>query len=304
MRGDRGLAQRVQLGEAHDIGDQRIVLARLRVHGVNLVEREVQSVGLQGEFAHAVPAVDEVAPRGEPGVAQFAVALERGAGLREPVQRATLLLGPHQSELVVLPVQGEQLGGEVAQRLGGHAATAEIGPRRPVAADRTQRDHAAVLVALRSRRIQHLVQLRHRGILEIGCGETAFDDRAVGTRPDPGGVGAGTAEQVQPGHHHRLAGAGLTGQYGQAAVELADGRADRTQRLDADFSQHSVSTEPRRYLPRHPVTGNRNLRTNRSVNGALSSRAHFTGVSQRRISIRLPAGISISRRPSQNTRAS
>ena len=91
--------------------------------------------------------------------------------------------------------------------------------------------------------------------------------------PDPGGVGAGTAEQVQAGDHHRLAGAGLAGQHGQPAVELGGRGADRAQRLDTDLGEH--------YCPRHPVTGSRNLRTRRSVNGALSSRTHFSGVPQR-----------------------
>ena len=63
--------------------------------------------------------------------------------------------------------------------------------------------------------------------------------------------------------------------------------------LDTDFGEH--------YCPRHPVTGNRNLRTSRSVNGALSSRTHFSGVPQRVTSRRPPAGTTISRRPSQNT---
>ncbi|CNV43949.1 Uncharacterised protein [Mycobacterium tuberculosis] len=40
------------------------------------------------------------------------------------------------------------------------------------------------------------------------------------------------------------------------------------------------------------------------MNGALSSRAHLTDVTQRVTSSLLPAGISISRRPSQNTKAS
>ena len=52
----RGFAQRVQFGEPHDLGDQGSVLTGLRVDGVDLVERELQPVGLEGEFPHAAPA--------------------------------------------------------------------------------------------------------------------------------------------------------------------------------------------------------------------------------------------------------
>ena len=34
-------------------------------------------------------------------------------------------------------------------------------------------------------------------VAEFGCGETAFDDGAIGAGTHPGGVGARPAEQVQ-----------------------------------------------------------------------------------------------------------
>ena len=46
----------------------------------------------------------------------------------ESVQRRTLFVGTHQPKLIVLAVQGEQFGGEGAQRLRGHTAAAEVGP--------------------------------------------------------------------------------------------------------------------------------------------------------------------------------
>ena len=66
----------------------------------------------------------------------------------------------------------------------------------------------------------------------------------------------------------------------------------------------SIRISESTHCPRQPVTGSRNLRTSRSVNGALSSRTHFSGVPQRVTSSRPPAGTTISRRPSQNTSAS
>ena len=196
-----------------------------------------------------------------------AIALQLRLDVDEPVKRRALLVGPHQPQLVVLAVQRKQFGGERAQRLGGHAAAAEVGARRPVAADRPRGDDAAVVVAVGARGIEDLVDPGGHAVAEFGCGETAFDDRAVGAGAHPGGVGAGPAEQVQARHDHRLARAGLAGQHGQPAVELGGRGADRAQRLDTDLGEH--------YCPRHPVTGNRNLRTRRSVNGALSSRTHL-----------------------------
>ncbi len=67
-----------------------------------------------------------------------------------------------------------------AQRLRGHAAAAEVGPRRTVAADRTRGDDAAVVVALGPRGVQDLVDLDVTVVTEFGCGEPAFDDGALG----------------------------------------------------------------------------------------------------------------------------
>ena len=125
--------------------------------GVDLVEPELQPVGLLRELARPLPAVGEVAAGRQPVVAQLAVALQLRLDVDEPVQRRPLLLGSHQPQLVVLPVQGEQFGGERAQRLRGHAAAAEIGPRRPLPADRPGGDDAAVVVAVGARRLEDLV---------------------------------------------------------------------------------------------------------------------------------------------------
>src|SRR3954462_1821600 len=101
---------------------------------------------------------------------------------------------------------------------------------------------------------------------------------------------------MQPGDDHRLTRAGLAGQHGQATVELGGRGADGAKGLDADFGEH--------YCPRQPLTGSWNLRTKRSVKGALSRRTHLSGVPHRVTSSRPPAGTTISRRPSQNTSAS
>ena len=80
-----------------------------------------------------------------------------------------------------------------------------------------------------------VVDLDGHPVAEFGCGETSFDHRTVGAGAHPGGVGAGTAEQVQARHDHGLARAGLTGQHGEPAIELGGRGADGSQGLDTDF---------------------------------------------------------------------
>jgi len=131
--------------------------------------------------------------------------------------------------LIVLSVQGEQLVGEAAQRSRRDAAPAQIGTRRPIAADRPCGDDASVVVTLRPRGLEELVDQRSDALAEFGCGETTFDDRAIGTGAHPGSVRARTAKQVQAGDDHRLTGAGLAGQHREPAVKLGGCRADGSQ---------------------------------------------------------------------------
>ena len=51
-------------------------------------------------------------------------------------------------------------------------------------------------------------------------------------------------QQVQPGDHHGLAGAGFPGQYRQAAVEFGRRDADGAQRLDPYFTKHRAAPSP------------------------------------------------------------
>src|SRR5215213_434391 len=193
-------------------------------------------------------------------------------------------------------MQGEQFGGERTQRFGRHAAAAEVSPRGSVTTDRSRGDDAAVFVAVRAGGVEYLVDQGGHAVTKFTGAEPAFDHGARRTGPDPCRICPCAAEKVQPGDHHRLAGTGFAGQDGQSTVEFGRRRTDRAQRLDADLGEH--------YCPRQPVTGSRNLRTSRSVNGALSRRTHLSGVPQRVTSSRPPAGTTISRRPSQNTSAS
>ena len=292
----RGLPQRVEFRQPPDVVDQCVVLTGTGVDGVDLPEPELQPVGLLRHFPCPLGSFGEIAASRLPRVADLAIALQQRTDVCEAVKRGALFVSAHEAQLVVLPVQGEQLGGERAQRLRGHTAAAEVGPGGPVAADRSRGDHTAVFVAIGAGGVQNLIDLGGHPVTEVAGAEPALDHGAGRPGPNPGRVGPCAAEQMQSGHHHRLARAGLAGQHGQPAVEFGGRRADRAQRLDADLGEH--------YCPRQPVTGSRNLRTRRSVNGALSRRTHFSGVPHRVTSSRPPAGTTISRRPSQNTSAS
>ena len=234
-RGLRRLPHRVQLGQPADVLDERVVLAGLRSDGVDLVQSELEPIGLLRELTCPLCAVDQVTARGQPVLAQLPVSLQRFLDVDEAVQGRTLFVGTHQPELIVLAVQREQLSGERAQRLRGHTTAAEVCPRRAVAADGTGGDDAAVVVTFGSRGIQDLVDLDGDVFAEFTCGETAFDDRALGSGAHSGGVCAGATEQVQTRDDHRLAGAGLAGEHGETAIELGGRGADRAQRLDADL---------------------------------------------------------------------
>ena len=74
----RRLPQRVEFGEPADVGDQRLVLARLRVDGVDLTERELQPVGLLREFPRPLGAVDR--DRGGRGATRHAPSDSARAG--------------------------------------------------------------------------------------------------------------------------------------------------------------------------------------------------------------------------------
>jgi hypothetical protein len=180
--------QRVQLREPTDVVDQRVVLTGLRCDGVDLIEPELEKVRFLGQFPRPLFAVYQVTAGGQPVVSHGPVPLQWPLDVGESIQRSALFVRSHQAELIVLPVQGEQLVGEAAQRSRRYAAPAEVGPRRAVPADRAGRDDASVVVALRARGFEELIDQRPDALAEFCCGETTFDDGAICTGAHPGRV--------------------------------------------------------------------------------------------------------------------
>ncbi|SLE93834.1 Uncharacterised protein [Mycobacteroides abscessus subsp. massiliense] len=92
-----------------NIGRELVVLPRLGVDGIDLIQCEPEPIRFLRKLTHPVGAIDQIAPRGEPFLAQFAVGGQQrlDAVAREFVQRGELLLRAHQSQLVVLAVHRE-----------------------------------------------------------------------------------------------------------------------------------------------------------------------------------------------------
>lgn len=110
--------------------------------------------------------------------------------------------------------------------------------RAAVAADGPHRDDGAVFVPLGAGRLEQLGDgpLDAFGILVRH--ETTFDDGSRRPETHPARVCPGTAEEMEAGHHHRLSGACLTGEYCQAFVELRGRLGDHTEVVDPDLCQH------------------------------------------------------------------
>ncbi|SIA36792.1 Uncharacterised protein [Mycobacteroides abscessus subsp. abscessus] len=105
----RCVPQRVEFGQPVNIGRELVVLPRLGVDGIDLIQCEPKPIRFLRKLTHPIGAIDQIAPRGEPFLAQFAVGGQQrlDAVAREFVQRGELLLRAHQSQLVVLAVHRE-----------------------------------------------------------------------------------------------------------------------------------------------------------------------------------------------------
>ena len=117
------------------LGEQLLVLARLRVDGGDLVQAVPQQVGLAGHLPRLLRALDQLRGHRDPLLTQLAVPAERlGDGLAgEPVQHSALFGGPGQPQLVVLPVHGDQLLGQLREHADRHGPAAQVGPGPAVA---------------------------------------------------------------------------------------------------------------------------------------------------------------------------
>ena len=79
--------------------------------------------------------------------------------------------------------------------------------------------------------------------------EGPLNQAALGAGAHDGGLGPLPQQQPERGEHHRLTGAGLTGQGGQAATEREIGLLDDTEVLDVQRLDHAVPPEESGRLP-------------------------------------------------------
>ena len=175
---------------------------------------------------------------------------------RVSVERRPLLARPGQAQLVGLTVNGEQVLGEVAQDCDRGGRAADMGARTTGSADGPAQDEpgtsvatVAALVVEFAAGVAHALA-RSRLCVEY---EPAVDGGLVAARPHPGSVGPSAEQQQQPGHDHRLAGAGLARDHGQAGTERQRGVVDDTESADAQFLEHqspsSITVRASRSLP-------------------------------------------------------
>ncbi len=204
-----------------------------------------QQIGLLRQLPRARPPFRQFAGHGEPLPPNPPVVGQRlGDGVpREPVQHGPLLGGTQQSQLVVLPVDGQDLLGQLPEHPHRHRATPEVGTRPAVRANRTHGDHAAVLVHIGPGVGQDL----HR-LLTLDVGEPPLHDGLRRPRPYLGGVRAPAGQQVQAGDDHRFPGPGLSGDHREPLMQFEGGLLDHSEALDTHLGQHANhrSDSPRR----------------------------------------------------------
>ena len=184
---------------------------------IELVELEAQQVDLAG------PGANVAAERGERGV-DLGESRPRGAqrleiDLGEAVERGAL--GAHAEEALVgvLTVDVDEPHPVLGQGRHRGEATVDVGTRPAV-----DRDHAG----------EH--------DLVVAVGEASLDARLGRAGPDHGRVGSAAHEQADRLDEHGLAGAGLTGEHGEARTDDEVERGDHPEVFDVELDQHALDT--------------------------------------------------------------
>ena len=230
-RGGAGAPELLGAAEALELGAQLVVLPRLRVRGLDALERLLQggaaalAVRQQGvDLGEAGAGGGALGPEG-------AMTLEVGSHALggEAVQGLALGVGVAEPLLVGLPVDGDGAAHEVGEGADGHGHAADLGARAAVAGDAADDEHLAVLLLG-----AELVERAGEPVV-AGDGEGAVHGGGdLGAAP----VQAGAEQHGQPRDDHGLARAGLAGQGGEAGTELEGGVVDHADVADPQGGQH------------------------------------------------------------------
>ena len=164
-------------------------------------------------------------------------------GAAERIEGVPLGVGALEADLVVLPVHGHERGPDLGEQAHGHGTAAGRGtgacavPRRRDAAAEDQ--VVGAVVALVHDRAGLLSQAERRVVR--GHAHAGVHDGTGRAPADRARVGASTEQQAQGGDHHGLAGAGLTGDDGEAGVQVHGGLADHAEPRDPQMVDHASS---------------------------------------------------------------
>ena len=152
-----------------------------------------------------------------------------------PVEGGALLGRAGEPQLVGLAVHGEQVARpSSASTDTGAGAPPTKARERPAAVTMRRSTSAVVVIELAAGVVRRDCAASDSGSTE----QPAVDGGLLGAGAHPGRVGAAAEQQQQAGDHHRLAGAGLAGDHGQAGPERQHGVVDDAEARDPQLLQH------------------------------------------------------------------
>ena len=190
-------------------------------------------------LARGAPAGGQVFVDGSPLREPLAVLAEQllVAGAGEPVERGALLGRAEQPQLVGLAVYGDDGRAHLGEHPGRDGPPAHVRPRPALGGHGAAEQHGAVVVDLAAGLLDAGLDHRRR---RPGQPQPALHDRPSGVGPDPTAVGPAAEEQAEAGDHHRLTGAGLARDHGEAGPEGKGGVGDDAETGDAELVQHEI----------------------------------------------------------------
>ena len=186
----------------------------------------MQGLGLQGQLPAILRASFQLLRRGQPLASQHGKLGRLARQPREFIDRGQLLRGILQAQLVVLPVDGDDLRGELPQHARGNSLPGQVRPGTP---GRGHRPGGNVLPLvgeppeLRDDLLDAFLNCR------IVVGKDPLHAGPLRTSAHLRGIRPVAGEQTQAADHHRFAGTRFTGDDGQSAGELGGGFFDHTE---------------------------------------------------------------------------
>jgi hypothetical protein len=136
-------------------------------------------------------------------------------------------------------VHRDDLLTDLAEHGHRHAAAADVRARPALDGHRAAQQHRTVVVDLGTGLGD---PGGHRVAERPGQAQPALDHGTTRVGADPAGVGAAAEQQPETGHHHRLAGAGLTGDDVHPRCQTQRRVIDDAQSGDPQFLQHRANS--------------------------------------------------------------